>query len=74
MIRAKFCVQSVTDYGNNYGNIKMIAECDRSIPENARFVQATPHGELEIGVTNPAVLEQMKPGKKFYLDFTEATN
>lgn len=43
---------------------------DTSTPENLRFTKATPYGKLEIQVSNPAVV--FKPGKAYFLDFTEA--
>ena len=38
--------------------------------ENARFTQATPWGEIRMGIDNPSALEQFKPGKSYYVDFT----
>ena len=40
--------------------------------ENARFTQATPWGEIKMGIDNPAALEQFQPGKSYYVDFTPA--
>lgn len=34
------------------------------------FTQATPWGELKMGVTNPAALAQLELGKAYFLDFT----
>lgn len=41
--------------------------------ENARFTQATPWGEIRLGIDNPAALEQFEAGKEYYVDFTAAT-
>lgn len=41
--------------------------------ENARFTQATPWGEIKLGIDNPAALEQFEAGKLYYVDFTPAT-
>ena len=46
------------------------AVTDSSTPENERFAQATPIGELRIQVDNPAVI--FEPGSSYYLDFTPA--
>ena len=40
--------------------------------ENVRFTQATPWGEIRLGIDNPAALEQFAPGKSYYVDFTPA--
>lgn len=78
-IRAKVKVQSVTHYeplsipGHNEGiQVTMVPVYDHSIPEERRFHESTPSGKLEFYVTNPAVGEYLKPGRKFYLDFTPA--
>jgi hypothetical protein len=42
---------------------------DTTIPEDQRFAQYTPSGELWISVDNPDVV--FEPGKAYYLDFTE---
>lgn len=40
--------------------------------ENARFTQATPWGEIKMGIDNPAALSQFTAGKTYYVDFTPA--
>jgi hypothetical protein len=37
--------------------------------ENARFTQATPWGEIKMGIDNPAALKQFAQGKTYYVDF-----
>ena len=71
MIRAKFQVNAVEHFEGTGVNIKMFAICDNETPEDAKFIQATPSGQLNMYCTNHTVTEQMTPGKKFYLDFTE---
>jgi hypothetical protein len=46
------------------------AVTDSSTPENERYAQATPSGQLTIQVDNPAV--SFERGKSYYLDFTPA--
>ncbi len=70
-VRAKFTVTSVTDH--NYGNgktIKLTPCYDTDIPEDRRFAEATPTGELTMYVNNPPAIAALKLGKSFYLDFT----
>jgi hypothetical protein len=40
--------------------------------ENAIFGKATPWGETVMGIANPAAVRFFKPGKKYYVTFTEA--
>lgn len=40
--------------------------------ENARFTKATPWGQIQLGIDNPAALEQFEVGKSYYVDFTPA--
>ena len=49
---------------------RFAARYDTSIPEDQRFQKATPWGECVLQIDNPAVLEQLKPGTSFYIDFT----
>lgn len=71
-VRAKFNVRSVTMYSNNFGEVELSAIHDTGTPENKRFTKATPNGTLKMGIDNPSALDQFKPGKIFYVDFTEA--
>lgn len=41
--------------------------------ENARFTQATPWGEIKMGIDNPVAREQFHAGKAYYVDFTPVT-
>ena len=73
MVRAKFTVSYIEHQENTAGFYrKVILEprYDSSIPEDRRFCEATPSGRLEMTINNPAALEQFKPGKQFYVDFT----
>lgn len=71
-VRAKFTVTQVTTYHGGNATITMEPRYDSSIPEDQRFYEATPTGKFEMYVSNPAAIEQFKPGKVFYADFTEA--
>jgi hypothetical protein len=36
------------------------------------YAKFSPQGELTLTIANPALLGQIEPGTKFYLDFTKA--
>ena len=69
-IRAKFRVTAVIEHADNATarTIKMMPHYDQSIPEDRRFAQATPTGELSMYVNNPVAVAELTIGKYFYLD------
>ncbi len=70
MVRAKFCVVDISQHVHMDGKtIKLAPVYDETIPEDRRFAQATPTGELTMYVNNPAAIEQLPLGAFFYLDF-----
>lgn len=71
-VRAKFRVSEVSMYSETYGKVKLQAIHETDTPENERFTKATPNGTIEIYIDNPPALEQFKPGKFLYVDFTHA--
>lgn len=38
--------------------------------EDNSYASATPSGKIELNITNPAVMGQLKAGTKYYVDFT----
>jgi hypothetical protein len=54
----------------NAQNIRLAAQYDPSIPEDQRFMEATPNGELKFYVSNPAVIGGFQIGKNYYVDLT----
>lgn len=52
--------------------LKMSAVCGKTAEDNS-YSQATPSGELSLSITNKALHGKFKPGQKFYVDFTPAT-
>lgn len=71
--RAKFRLNSITDYGpNSSRTLNFQAVLADEIPENQRFNKASPNGKLELMINNPAAYERFEPGKSYYLNFTEA--
>lgn len=51
-------------------NIRLAAQYDPSIPEDRRFMEATPSGEVKFYVSNPAVIGGFKIGDNYYVDLT----
>ena len=71
--RCKFACQSVTDYGNGYKKVEMSAEYDEPLSKEDRaFSDATPSGQMEFTISNPAVMDFFKPGTRYYLDVSPA--
>lgn len=77
-MRAKFQVESVTDYGSQYPGhvakrvkLNAVYSHEKNTEDN-QFSSATPSGTLEMMISNPNATDFLKPGKKYYLDFTEA--
>lgn len=62
-IRAKFEVVSLEG-----STVVLEPRYDETIPEDQLFNEATPWGKLEMFVNNPAAIEILQPGQKFYLD------
>lgn len=71
-MRAKFVCTSVTNFGEHCGvEVKLDASYSDNNVEDNQFSQATPSGNLTMHVDNPEAKEFFKPGKQFYMDFTE---
>lgn len=70
--RCKFFCESVAQTANGQQVAKLCARYDNTIPEDQRFNEATPWGEMTVGVQNPAVKGFFVPGKCYYLDLTPA--
>lgn len=69
-MRAKMKVNSVESYEYSE-RVKMTAVCGGS-PEDNSYCAATPSGLIELTINNPDLVGKIKPGQKFYVDFTEA--
>ena len=54
----------------NAQNIRLAAQYDPSIPEDQRFMEATPTGEIKLYISNPAVLNGFRIGTNYYVDLT----
>ncbi len=40
--------------------------------EDNTYAKFSPQGDLTLTIANPALVGQIEPGQKFYLDFTKA--
>jgi hypothetical protein len=69
MVRAKFRVQYVQDFGASK-KVYLTPVTDDGIPENARFHKYTPSGSIEMMIDNPSAADQFKPQQEIYVDFT----
>lgn len=69
MVRAKMVVQKVDEEKNE---IKLSCMYDHDAEEDESFCQATPWGEITMGIDNPAALAQFEVGKAYYVDFSPA--
>ena len=72
-IRAKFKVTEVIDRqfspGYSQKTIVLQPEYDQKLAEDLSFQKATPTGRMEMQIDNPAAIEAMPIGAKFYVDF-----
>lgn len=79
MMRAKMKVVSVTKHEGGSETVEFTCvskstayPADGSDEDNS-FALWSPSGSAKIQITNPALHGKLVPGKKFYIDFTEAT-
>jgi len=70
-VRAKVSVAQVTDNGYSE-QTKMNGVSTSNNAEDNSFSKATPCLSIDITVDNPGAKGFFKPGKKYYVDFTEA--
>lgn len=78
MVRAKFYVSEITRYGSqgkkqeNGGTVKLRpVYSDDPKHENKAFWNATPSGEITMGIKSDA-LKDFELGQEYYVDFTIA--
>lgn len=68
MMRAKLTISEVTQrIGGD--SVKFTADYSGSKEDNS-FSAATPTANLEMFISNPALIGTFKPGQRFYVDFT----
>lgn len=68
MIRAKMKLAAVV--GTSFGGVKAIFHCqyDASREDDKAFQKATPSGQAEFQIDNPAVMGQLVIGRDYYFD------
>lgn len=74
-MRAKMRVESVQNHGVTE-SLRLQAVCppkfnEDGTSEDNTFARYTPYAQLDMGITNPALVGTFKPGQVFYVDFTE---
>lgn len=75
-VRAKFVVQSVTRSRhwdrtkNTELNTIKLSPVTANNPENQKFYEATPSGQIEIGTINDEAAKAFPLGGEVYVDFT----
>lgn len=69
-MRAKFACDYVKQF-TTYSEVQLSARYSDS-PEDNQFSDATPYGEIKMGITAPAAQDWFTPGGTYYLDFTPA--
>ena len=76
MVRGKFKLQEIHQHAWSGDGRTLIftAEYDPDLPEDQKYAKATPSGKIEMGVDNPAALQQFELGKSYYVDFTVAVD
>ena len=68
-MRAKYKVTSVTTTQHQEEIVKLEAVTNGTREDNT-FHKYTPYGTMDLTITNPDLLNKIKPGQKYYLDFT----
>jgi hypothetical protein len=74
-VRAKFAVLSIKEIkwspkANSQFEVGLAAQYDPTIPEDQRFLEATPSASVTMTINNPEALAYFKLGGQFYADFT----
>lgn len=72
-VRAKMVCNSTGESGQNIDRVNLGAVYSNDKSENADFATATPWGSCTLGIDrNVPAASFFKPGKKYYITFTEA--
>lgn len=72
MVRAKFRVNSLTQYENAVSVFLEPVYSDDPESENKKFWDYTPSGKIELQTTNLEAAKQFEVAKEYYVDFTPA--
>lgn len=71
--RAKFQCQRIEEVryqGMTQHKVVLTAVTAYSAPEDKPFWDATPLGEISIGIANEQALKLFEPGKQYFVDFS----
>jgi len=73
VLRAKFKVNSITDfgYGSKEAKLSAVYSVDKNTEDN-QFSEATPSGELKMMISAKGAQDFLQVGKSYYLDFQQA--
>jgi hypothetical protein len=68
MVRAKFTVDSITEFitGKKISLLPVVCGSE----ENEAFFRYTPSGKIEMQTLNEEAAKQFEVGKNYYVDFT----
>lgn len=67
-MRCKVRCESITESTN--GHSVQFFPVSGGSKENEQFFKYTPSGDIRLSIVNPAVVEQLKVGAQYYVDFT----
>lgn len=68
MVRAKFIVESITEFASGKKVSLNAVTCGSK--ENESFFKWTPSAKIEMSILNEEAAEQFHVGKEVYVDFT----
>lgn len=71
-VRVKVRCESLGQNEVSFQTVYETDETKNADPENVRFTEATPWGNIRLGINNKAALDQFKVGDDYYVDFTPA--
>ena len=71
-VRAKVQCESKSGNEVSFHTVYETDETKNADAENVRFTEATPWGNIRLGINNKAALEQFSVGEQYYVDFTPA--
>jgi hypothetical protein len=69
-VRSKLHLHGMEDHGDGSKTLHFSTQYDPAIPEDQRFCEATPSGQAQLLINNPAALAQFAVGNSYYVDFT----
>ena len=71
-VRTKVRCNAKTGQEVHFTTVYETDEAKAADPENVRFTEATPWGDIRLGINNKAALDQFEVNQEYYVDFTPA--